>query len=281
MLRFRVPGITVKRAVGVAAIGAAAALAAPQASAGVTPGKATPDTGVQVYNANACGKSWVKVRIPGNSYYNFYNAPTNQATTCIKVMRHHLDFQITKIAYHGAWGYPNISSGWESNRYSCTWVSGACSHYPVQEKHDGNPVTSVATYETPGTFNTSYDIWFNKTDAHPLQDNGTEVMIWLQHPGIRLWNVSRYVVIDGIHFAVMTWIAHNAKTNTSWYYVAYVAQHQTGARYGMHLNPIFADAIRHGELSPNWWLTGIDFGWELVHGGLHNNVHYYSLTGVR
>jgi hypothetical protein len=279
------PGITVKRAIlGVAAIGAAVALAVPQASAGVTPGKVAPDVGVQAYNANACGNNWVKVRIPGNSYYNFYNAPTRQATTCIKVMRHHLDFQITKIAYHGVWGYPNISSGWEANRYSCTWVSGACFHYPVQEKHDGNPVTSVATYEAPGTFNTSYDIWFNQTDAHPLQDNGTEVMIWLQHPGIPMSNyhILRYVVIDGIHWEVISWIAHNWLLGISWNYVAYVKVHQgTGNVYGLHLNPFFADAIRHGELSPNWWLTGIDFGWELVHGGLHNNVHYYSLTGVK
>ena len=28
-------------------------------------------------------------------------------------------------------------------------------------------------------------------------------------------------------------------------------------------------------------LPGIDAGFELVSGGLHDNIHYYSLTGVR
>jgi hypothetical protein len=34
---------------------------------------------------------WVKVHIPGNSYFNFYNAPAGQARTCIKVEQHTWD----------------------------------------------------------------------------------------------------------------------------------------------------------------------------------------------
>jgi hypothetical protein len=263
---------------GAAALGAVAALAAP-ALAGVAPGPVmTPAAGVHVYNEKACGKDWVKVHVAKNSYYNFYNVPADQAYTCLKVERLRLDFQIMSVRYHGVWGYPNISSGWEWNTYSCTGVSGACFHYPVQEKRDGMPKTSVETYDAPGTYNASYDIWFNKTDAHPSQDNGTEIMIWLAHPGLSR-SFSRYVTIEGIRFGVMDWIAdHN---NTRWHYVAYVALRQRSSVYRLWLNPFFRAAIAHGELSANWWLTGIDFGFELMRGGAHNNVHYYSLTGVR
>jgi endoglucanase len=150
----------------------------------------------------------------------------------------------------------------------------------VQEKNDGYPLTSVATWLNPGVYNAAYDIWFNKTDAHPAQDNGTEIMIWIAHPGIHIGHISRHVIVDGIHWGVMTWTAHNNRTGSSWHYVAYVAEHQRSAVFGLWLNPFFRNAIANHELSPYWWLTGIDFGFELVRGGVGNNVHFYKLTGV-
>lgn len=207
--------------------------------------------------------------------------PQAPARTCIKVEQHHLDFQITSLRIKHPWGYPNISSGWESNIDSCSGVNGACFRYPVQEKYDGMPVTSVATGLNPGVYNAAYDIWFNKTDAHPSQDDGTEIMIWTAHPGIDVWDIARQVTIDGIHWTVMTWTAHNSTAKKSWHYVAYVAEHQRSSVFGLRLNPFFRDAIANRELSGNWWLTGIDFGFELVSGGLNNDVHFYKLTGVR
>jgi hypothetical protein len=271
-----------------AAIAAAAALAVVPAHAATSPVAAS---GVANNYENVCDTNWVKVHIPKTSYFNFYNAPTGQADTCIKVMLHHLDFGITSISYKGNWGYPNLSSGWESGIYSCAGISGACFKYPVEEKRDGNPVTSVATWQNPGIYNAAYDIWFNQADAHPVQDNGTEVMIWIAHPGIGIWDVSRYVTIDGIRWAVMTWTARNARLGISWHYVAYVAVRQRTAVWALHLNPFFANAIQNGELSRAWWLTGIDFGFELVKGtvfsgnrwwvsGLGNNVHYFYLKGL-
>ena len=245
------------------------------------PGPQAPASGVPVYNKDVCGTNWVKVHIPKNSYFNFYNAPTGQARTCIKVEQHHLDFQVARLQIKHPWGYPNISSGWESTINSCAGVNGACFRYPVQEKYDGMPVTSVAARLNRGVYNAAYDIWFNKTDAHPSQDDGTEIMIWIAHPGIGVWDVTRRVTIDGIHWAVMTWTAHNSTAKKSWHYVAYVAQQQRSSVFGLRLNPFFRDAIVNRELSGGWWLTGIDFGFELVRGGLNNNVHFYKLTGVR
>jgi len=278
-VRFRMPGSRARRVpLGAAAIGAVTVLAAP-ALAGVTPGPVmTPADGVNVYNADVCGTNWVKGRT--NSYYNYYNAPEGQAYTCLTAMRHRLDFQVTKVDYHGAWGYPNISSGWESGINSCTGVKGTCFTYPVEEEHDGMPETSVDTWLARGTYNASYDIWFNKTDAHPAQDNGTEIMIWIAYPGIHR-SFSRYVTIGGIRFGVMDWTAYNARTRTHWHYVAYLALHQRSSVKNLWLNEFFRNAISNHELSPYWYLTGIDFGFELVSGGMHDNVHYYSLTGVK
>lgn len=240
------------------------------------------DSGVPTYNKDVCGSHWVKVHIPKTSYYNVYNAPPQQAQSCITVERHRLDFQIVKLRIERPWGYPNISSGWEEGVYTCSGVRGKCMKYPVQEKHDGMPLTSVATWLNPGIYNASYDIWFNKTDAHPAQDNGTEVMIWIAHPGINDQHAYiRYVTIEGIRWGVMAWRAYNGRDHVYWNYVAFLAVQQRSAVFRLWLNPFFRNAIANYELSPNWWLTGIDFGFELVSGGDHNNVHFYKLTGVK
>jgi Glycosyl hydrolase family 12 len=238
-------------------------------------------SGTPTYNKNVCGSRWVKIHMPKNSYFNVYNAPPGQAHTCLSVEKYHLDFQITKLDIQNPWGYPNISSGWEGGVNTCSGVKGKCFHYPVQEKKDGMPMTSVETSLSPGTYNASYDIWFNKTDAHPLQDNGTEIMIWLAHPGINDSRaIIRYVNIEGIEWGVMSWMAYNHRARTWWHYVAFMAVSQRTAVFRLWLNGFFRNAIANHELSPNWWLTGIDFGFELVNGGLHNNVHFYRLDYV-
>lgn len=256
-----------------------AVLAPEPGSAAIRP--VSPDAGVHRYNTDVCGRSWVSVHIPRTSYFSIYNDDSPANVTCIKPMQHRLDFQVMTVNPRADnWdAYPNISSGWEWGRYSCAGHSGECYRYPVREDRDGMPRTSLAAWLAPGRYNLSYDIWFNRTDRTPEgQDDGAEVMVWLAHPGIGVWNVTRRVTLDGIRWDVMDWIAHH--NGTSWHYVAFVAERQRRSVTGLWLNPFFRNAIRYGELSPSWWLTGIDAGFELVQGGVHDNIHYYTLTGL-
>ncbi len=103
-------------------------------------------------------------------------------------------------------------------------------------------------------------------------------MIWLVHPGVAE-GVDRTVTIDGIRWNVTTWIAH--RNGGSWRLLIYYAVRQRSSAYGLKLNDFFREAERHHEMSASYWLTSIDAGFELVSGGLHDNIHYYSLTGVR
>lgn len=57
--------------------------------------------------------------------------------------------------------------------------------------------------------------------------------------------------------------------------------HPRSSAYGLHINDFFREAEAHAEMSASYWLTAIDAGFESVRGGLHCNIHYYSLTGVR
>lgn len=268
----------------ISAVSAVLALAAPPASAAA---------GVRVWNRPVCGSAYVPVDLGHGDYFNVINAPAHN--TCVTAERHHLSWYVS--SWHqasSAWQYPNISSGIEWGRYTCNdGPSGypsargsRCMRYPVRVDRDGMPVTSASVHPNLSNGNVSYDIWLNRENVSPRrlgQPDGAEIMIWISYPGLRDEANARHVLIDGIGWDVMTWEARSQKTGTSWRYVAYLARRQRDSVWRLWLNPFFRDAERAGEMSPSWYLTGIDFGAEINQtvrrAGF--DVAYYSLTGVR
>jgi hypothetical protein len=223
------------------------------------------------------------------NYYNVYNAP--DGSTCVTVERKHLDWYVSSASGTALWGYPNISSGIEWGKYTCydgrsaspSSPGSQCMRYPVRERDDGSPVASIGhvwAHLTAG--DVAFDTWFNKENAAPSalrQPDGAEIMIWLQHPGIAVRNVLWTTRIGGHRYAVIGWTAHH--NGKRWNYLAYVAAHRMTSFPRTRLNLFFRDAIRHGRLSPGWYLTAIDFGTEIARGGAGFAVRDYSLTGVR
>ena len=279
------PGtVTALKLRAVSAVSAVLLLAAPPTS---------PANGTKTWNRPVCGANYVPVDLGEGNYFNVINAPAHN--TCVTVERHHLVWYVS--SWHPAskiWQYPNISSGIEWGRYTCNDGADAypstpgskCMRYPVRVDRDGAPVTSATVHPHLINGNVAYDIWVNREDVLPSklgQPNGAEIMIWIAYPGIRDGANARHVVIDGIQWDVMTWVAHNKTTGTSWRYVAYLAHRQRDSVSGLWLNPFFRDAERARELSPWWYLTAIDFGAEInkTVRGAGFDVAYYSLTGVR
>lgn len=246
------------------------------------------DAGVPKYNTPVCGSDYVPVNLGHGDYFNVYNAQSN--ASCVSVERHYLSWMVTKEPMIGGWEYPNISSGWHWGRYTCNDGRSAhpghgsqCMRYPVQQRYDGYPLTSVQYWPHLTNGNVAYDIWFNQTNAHPNQDNGSEIMIWLDDPGTSGFihhAFLRRVRISGYTWDVCGWTMHRAD-GTSWNYVAYVAPKPILKTHGLWLNEFFREAIAHGELSKDWYLTAIDFGSEMNVGGQGFAVKTYSLVGVR
>lgn len=259
------------------AAGAATTAAGAATTAGadnVGAGAATPATG---RTTTFCGQKYIQVHVTGNSYYLIKNAPPAQNYTCLEAEAGHAGFTIKSTNQHSNWGYPHVTSGWEWGAYSCLNATTPCFKYPVQERYDGTPETSLSV-SMQGTGNASYDIWFNKTGQEPInQDNGTEIMIWLEHPGVTLKHVVRTVTIQGITFVVMFVTATG--NGTSWNYLAYVCATPRTSLQNFWLNGVFRDAIAHGELEPTWYMTSIDAGFELTGGGAGSQLSM-SLTGV-
>jgi glycosyl hydrolase family 12 len=166
-----------------------------------------------------------------------------------------------------AWSaYPYIGRG-------CSW--GVCAapgggDWPVQvgRAGDGNPYASLSTTQTyRGSYNTALDIWFSTYAQTDGADNGTEMMIWANHPGISIndsavthWNV----YLDGQYWDVYQWRTSTDGVGRN--YIAFIAAHQSSSFYG-HLNPFFWKAESYGVLKSDWYWTSIDAGFELDGGG--------------
>lgn len=267
----------IKRCVaGVLAVVAVAVLATSQASYAA----ASPDGGVGIYNASLCGSNdWVRVKLPESEF-----TVHDSAGTCIAAMRHRLDFRV--VSNNGpAWNYPNISSGYEQGDSSCASGKDTCYGYPVQEKNDGTPTASVGAWLAPGTYNLAFDIWFSPTKAARSYQNrtdDTEVMVWLRDPNIHQ-SCNYHVRIDGVKWCVRDGWAGGG-SGKPWRRVTFDAQNGKLGKYSVSnlwLNPFFRNAEAHGMLSASEWLYAIDLGNELYSGGVGDNIHFYSLQGVK
>ena len=277
----------------VAGLALAGSLAAPAlAGSAPSPAPSIPaGAGITAWNTPVCGSNnFVPIDLGHGDYLNVYNEQDGQS--CVQVERHRLSwFVASRSGSVTGWQYPNISSGIEWGRYTCYDGRSAhpghgseCMRYPVREDQDGHPLTSVTYFPHLERGNVAYDIWFNRTDVKPDklgQDDGAEVMIWLAHPGVTIpaSSVCWDATIQGRRYQVMCWRAF--RNGVGWNYLAYIAETPVTTLPPTWLNEVFRNAIAHGELSPDWYLTAIDFGSEMNAGGVGFAVKRYSLTGVR
>ena len=236
--------------------------------------------GVGVYNATVCGpNAWVRVK-QVTSEFTVHDG----ATACITSERKHLDYQITQTSTDH-WQYPNISSGYEMGESSCASTADTCYRYPVRVKDDGAPVASVRAWLAPGIYNLSFDVWFapDKTGmSYQTRTDDTELMIWLAHPGI-YDSCDYHTDIDHIDWCVLDGWAGGG-SGKPWKRITFEAPRTALGSVNVSklwLNPFFRNAEAHAMLKADEWLYEIDLGNELYSGGLHDNIHYYSLTGVR
>jgi hypothetical protein len=241
----------------------------------------------QGYAANSfCGTednhAWKLQREPDNGpaqiVYSDVSTPT---TVCLAdVPNIGSGFKISGTTADSPWSaYPNIGQGdqW-GTRPPGSWP-------PYQPGADGDPVASVVTnaVQNQGNHNAAFDLWFNRTrNAWVGQNNGAEIMIWTDcHDTCFRW-YNWHVTIDGIKWGVRVWTSHQSTpsgTGITWLYTAYVALTPRDSVHGFYLNPFITNAEGHGRIKPSWWLTGVDYGFEIGKGSAGLYVHDYSLTG--
>ena len=237
------------------------------------------------FNAPMCGTNdYEHVQTKATEF-----AVNDSAGTCVRSEKYHADFAIASITKDISWQYPDIASGYvpEGETTCANPKQDTCFTYPVQAERDGGPVASFGSWLASGSYNESLDIWFSPVKSrHSTRERAgdTEIMIWTAYPGIDdRSHFIAYVTIDHLRFGIMTWEAAH-----QWRYVAYLWLNAPRVGHGrelsvrnLRLNPFFHNAEHNGWLSPSEWLWAIDLGFELRWGGTNDNIHGYSLTGVR
>jgi cellulose 1,4-beta-cellobiosidase len=158
-------------------------------------------------------------------------------------------------------GYPATYKGCHFG--ACTQGSG----FPIQvsDIHARTVTTSWSTSQPGGSsdYDVAYDIWFNQTRKTSGQPNGTELMIWLNHNGhVQPFGskVASNVSIGGGGYDV--WFGKQA-----WNTVSYTMTTGTTSVSNLDLQPLIADAVSRGYISPSWYLIDVEAGFELWQGG--------------
>jgi hypothetical protein len=228
-----------------------------------------------------CNNTWKAVDVPGVADQQVKIIDDDFGSNSCLSNSGNVGFDVTKSTSTGSWTeYPNISTGWERGEEP---AEHAAWKFPVEVSQDGSPWADVTTgaVEPSSAYNAAYDIWFDKTGETPVpsQATGAEVMIWLQHENVDGPAAGSAVyTIDGIQWQAMKWIAtYNHK---SWNYIAFVAvsQHTSAS---LSLNPFFQKAEELGSLKSSWYLTSVDFGFEIPRGGVGLRVNSFKFGGVK
>ena len=171
-------------------------------------------------------------------------------------------------------GYASIYQG-------CHWgkcSAGGLSSSPIQvsDLATGKVTTSWSTTQpSDGTYDASYDIWFNRTPTTSGQPNCTELMVWLSHDGtVRPIGsqIAGNVSIGGHSYNI--WEGAQPWGDTITYDMttggASVSRLDVGA--------LAQDAVRLGYLPSSCYLVDIEAGFELWQGGAGLATNSFSVN---
>lgn len=157
--------------------------------------------------------------------------------------------------------YPNIFRG-------CSW--GVCSPgsgMPVRvSRLDWLTTSWYTSLHASGRWAATYDIWFNRTDRVSGQDNGAELMIWLNARSFPATNRAPVVWIDHTRWRVQRWVT-DGPNGKKWNYIQFRRLRPVTHVRRLKLVPFIRFSRRFGWIRRSWWLTGVEAGFEIWRGG--------------
>jgi hypothetical protein len=249
----------------------------PRDAAGVpngNPGDAAgvPNGGLITHDPIICEKSG-STTVNGGKYIvqnNVWGADTEQ---CIEP-RDSGGFTVTRSGHNSdpkgrPAAYPSVYVG-------CHY--GKCSdESKLPLRVDSREFTGLETsvrmsYAPDGSWNATYDLWFDPGPRTDGQNEGAEIMIWLeQRGGVRpIGSRVGAVTLDGRQWNV--WFG-----NDGWNVVSYVAVSPLTA-LELKVDTFYTDAVARGYAQREWYLTSVQAGFESWIGGSGLAVDAFSYT---
>lgn len=217
--------------------------------------------------------------IDGGRYVVQNNRWGTSATQCITVTG--TGFSVTRadgsVPPNGApKSYPSVFFGCHYG--SCSQTGGLLGPTGLRASDARfRQLTSSTSISVPGsgTWDAAYDIWFNRTQPSTGtgQNDGAEVMVWLDHRGTIQPIGSRVgtATLDGSTWDV--WFG-----NIGWNVISYVRQQSTTS-IDFSVAEFWDDVVRRGYGSNDWYLTSIQAGFEPWEGGVGLAVNDFDVRG--
>jgi hypothetical protein len=184
---------------------------------------------------------------------------------------------LDNLRYTGAWqAYPFTGDGCAFN------LCSRHTDFPTKVRRlPASLNTSFSwTGSAPGSWNASYDIWFDHYDQITRQDDGAELMIWLRpNPGYR---GGVRVHIANRWYWFMNWrtcrsarqmgitpprVSMANRAGVCWNYVQFRFLSTVHSVQRLWIMPFIRFLEPLGLVRPSWWLTSVHAGYELVSGG--------------
>ena len=235
-------------------------------------GGATAGLAPQPAHAVATCEKYATVPIQGGRYNVQNNVWGADTTQCIDTTTS--GFRITQANHNNPTNgapaaYPSVYFGCHYG--NCTSGSGL----PLQANtsaFSGLRSSVNMSYPSSGTYNASYDLWFDPTPRTDGQNTGAEIMIWLNRQGSIQPIGSR---VGSANLAGATWDVWFG--NIGWNVVSYVRTSTTSS-LDFAVNDFYGDAVNRGHAQRNWYLTSIQAGFEPWIGGTGLAVNSFSVS---
>lgn len=244
---------------------AALLLAAVTAVAGLVVAFSSPEAAA----ATTICEKYGSTRIQGGKYVVQNNEWGANDGQCINVSDN--GFTITagnhNVPTNGApAAYPSIYAGCHYG--NCSSGSGL----PLQVSNMGTVSSNVSYATTGGSWNASYDLWFDPNPNQSGQNTGAELMIWGSHQGPPQPIGSRVGTANLAGAGWDVWIG-----NIGWNVISYVRQ-QTTNSLNLNLTEFTNDAVQRGQVQRSWYMTSAQFGFEPWQGGPGLAVNSFSFS---
>jgi hypothetical protein len=125
--------------------------------------------------------------------------------------------------------------------------------------------TWAASGPPAGTWNMSYDLWFDRAPLRTGQATGLEIGIWLNQRDAGLPGSRPLVRLDGTRWQLASWITHYDAAR--WRLAVFRRKSPVWHAGDLPLLPFLHCAERRGWLRPDWYLLSIQAGFEIWRGG--------------
>jgi Glycosyl hydrolase family 12 len=168
-------------------------------------------------------------------------------------------------------GYASIYSGCHYGNCTTGWTMKRVSQL--------QSVQSRWAAETPanGTYNASYDIWFDPTERRDGANTGAELMIWVDKQGA-IQPIGQKMAVANL--AGRSWDVWIGRGFSGANVISYVARSLPGASFNVNLNimSFIRDAGARGQLQDSWYLTSVQAGFEIWKGGSGFKTNSFGAT---